>query len=46
VAKLDEMQLAQLNDDQLQKLKEVEKFINASRSHDIYLLAFRKNNSN
>lgn len=46
MAKLDEMEIAQLNDDQLQKLKEAEKFINASRSHDIYLMALRKNNSN
>lgn len=42
MSNLNELEIAQLNDDQLQKLKEVEEFINASRSHDIYLMALTK----
>lgn len=40
--KFNELEIASLDGDQLQKLEETEKFINASRSHDIYLLALRK----
>lgn len=42
MAKLNELEVADLSDEQLQQLIEAEKLINASRSHDIYLMALIK----
>ncbi|CEP69319.1 Uncharacterized [Moorella glycerini] len=42
MARLEELDLALLNDEQIKRLQETEKLINAAGNQDIYLMALKK----
>ncbi|AKX95111.1 hypothetical protein [Neomoorella thermoacetica] len=42
MAKLNELEVARLSDEQTKRLQETEKLINAAGNQDIYLLALKK----
>ncbi|MDN5326107.1 MAG: hypothetical protein PWP41_803 [Moorella sp. (in: firmicutes)] len=42
MAKLNELEVAQLSDEQTKRLQETEKLINSAGNQDIYLLALKK----
>lgn len=45
MARLNELEIAQLSDEQIKKLQETERMINTAGNLDIYLLALKKSNS-
>ncbi|MBE3573576.1 MAG: polynucleotide phosphorylase [Moorella humiferrea] len=42
MARLNELEIAQLSDEQIKKLQETERMINTAGNLDIYLLALKK----
>ncbi|WXJ96015.1 hypothetical protein MCACP_25090 [Neomoorella carbonis] len=43
MARLNELEVARLSEEQIKRLQETEKLINAAGNQDIYLLALKKN---